>query len=174
MRWKQDKSDPKSSRSPFLVLPKIETLYAEKTPLKSDMPVSKNPGLRLFTKTWRPQKEIEEEHERPLTATLERPQILDVELATKIDMSLIRKEFLCIANLCRVPLNTLTVTRAKRKTCSNPTPNRQYRAPNRPLSLPGGKVQLKKSSRRPCTSEDSWEEDRSSSSHTCSKLNKLN
>ncbi|KAI4466974.1 zinc-finger of a c2hc-type [Holotrichia oblita] len=204
MKWKQDKDDntTKSRKSPFLVLPKIEVLCKDKPPSISEMP-SKNPNLRLFTKTWpihqnphhhhhhqqhlnHNQKEIESA--RPLTATLEKPQILDINLVTKIDMSLIRKEFLCIANLCRVPLDTLTPlsssnTRARRTNkalnnnyngvISSGTGNQSRRSrpspTNRPLSLSSSRAQLKKTS-RPCTSEDSWEDERSSSSQTCSSL----
>ncbi|KRT84970.1 hypothetical protein AMK59_1578, partial [Oryctes borbonicus] len=201
MKWKkQEKPDNiditalKSRKSPFLVLPKIEV----------EMP-AKNPGLRLFTKTWKPHhhpqhrnhhNQNELDTARPLTATLEKPQILDIDLVTKIDMSLIRKEFLCIANLCRVPLRTLTPlphhsgNRVRRNNNNKVTTgasnniatinagrddqSRLCRRPsNRPLSLPVNKVQLKKSS-RPCTSEDSWEEDRSSSSQTCSSLSSKN
>ncbi|GJQ80799.1 putative cactus-binding C-terminus of cactin protein [Trypoxylus dichotomus] len=184
MKWKkQERTDSndiatsKLRKSPFLVLPKIEV----------EMP-AKNPGLRLFTKTWQPHHnnhQRDTETSRPLTATLEKPQILDINLVTKIDMSLIRKEFLCIANLCRVPLRTLTPLphRARHNKLATGASNnistinagrgdqsRRCRRPsNRPLSLPVNKVQLKKSS-RPCTSEDSWEEDRSSSSQTCSSL----
>ncbi|KAL1513549.1 hypothetical protein ABEB36_002949 [Hypothenemus hampei] len=67
----------------------------------------KNPGLKLFTKTWplkRGKAEKDEEHKRPLTATLEKPAILDIRYMTQIDMSLIRKEFLNITNLCKMPL----------------------------------------------------------------------
>lgn len=41
---------------------------------------------------------------RPSTATLERPILLDIELLNKLDMSLVRKEFLCITNLCKSPV----------------------------------------------------------------------
>lgn len=66
----------------------------------------KNPGLKLFTKTWplKGNKKINKDEERPLTATLEKPTILDIRYMTIIDMSLIRKEFLNITNLCRMPL----------------------------------------------------------------------
>lgn len=83
----------------------------------------KNSGLKLFTKTWplkRDKKTEDEERKRPLTATLEKPTILDIRFMGmlrfffcryyilfflgKIDMSIIRKEFLNISNLCRLPL----------------------------------------------------------------------
>ncbi|XP_066262351.1 zinc finger protein 474-like isoform X1 [Euwallacea similis] len=67
----------------------------------------KNPGLKLFIKTWPRKSEKkgeEEERKRPLTATLEKPTILDIRYMSKIDMSIIRKEFLNITNLCRLPL----------------------------------------------------------------------
>lgn len=41
----------------------------------------KNSGLKLFTKTWplkRDKKTEDEERKRPLTATLEKPTILDI------------------------------------------------------------------------------------------------
>ncbi|XP_030763978.1 uncharacterized protein LOC115888399 isoform X2 [Sitophilus oryzae] len=64
-------------------------------------------GLKLFTKTWplRRNKKVEDEdRQRPLTATLDKPAILDIRFIDKIDMSTIRKEFLNITNLCRMPL----------------------------------------------------------------------
>lgn len=159
MKWHQSKANAKVPKSPFLVLPKIEVFGEVKS---SEMP--KNPGLRLLTKAWQPQKEPE--IERPLTATLEKPQILDINFITKIDMSLMRKEFLCITNLCRMPINALSVSNNKVRR-KPPAFNQNRRCPpSRPLSLPN-KVQLQKSS-RPCTSEDSWEDDRSSSSQTYS------
>ncbi|KAF5291303.1 hypothetical protein FQA39_LY03454 [Lamprigera yunnana] len=47
--------------------------------------------------------------DRPLTATLEKPQILDIKFISKIDMSLVKKEFLSITNLCRTPLTIIKV-----------------------------------------------------------------
>ncbi|XP_060516992.1 zinc finger protein 474-like [Cylas formicarius] len=68
--------------------------------------MTKNRSLKLFTKTWpiRRDKKSEEEIGRPLTATLDRPAVLDIRFMAKIDMSLVRKEFLNITNLCRLPL----------------------------------------------------------------------
>lgn len=48
---------------------------------------------------------------RPLTATLERPRLLDIALQGKIDMSLMRKELLSIYTLMRVPLVVKQPTR---------------------------------------------------------------
>lgn len=69
--------------------------------------MSKNNSLKLFTKTWSPERVIAKNNvdkDRPLTATLEKPTVLDINLIGKIDMSTIRKEFLNISNLCRLPL----------------------------------------------------------------------
>lgn len=49
------------------------------------------------------------EFNRPLTATLERPLILNIRLLGKVDMSLIRKELLTLTNLCRFPLTMVKV-----------------------------------------------------------------
>ncbi|XP_056636332.1 zinc finger protein 474-like [Diorhabda sublineata] len=67
---------------------------------------TKNPGLHLFTKTWHTNNKLKEveENKRPLTATLDKPTVLDIRLIRKIDMSKIRKEFLNISNLCRIPM----------------------------------------------------------------------
>lgn len=94
---------------PFLVLSVIEKDFTEKPQeILPKMPV-KNPGLNLFIKTWPPKlknktTKEQEENKRPLTATLEKPLILDVRLAKKIDMSKIKKEFLNISAICRMPL----------------------------------------------------------------------
>lgn len=93
---------------PFLVLSVIEQDPPGKPgEILPKMPV-KNPGLNLFIKTWPPKRKSnskdKEENRRPLTATLEKPLILDVRLAKKIDMSKIKKEFLNISSICRMPL----------------------------------------------------------------------
>lgn len=123
---------PKTPKSkPFLVLPLLETEILERTsPNIFDMPM-KNPGLHLFTKTWPASKKSKEidENKRPLTATLDKPTILDIRLIGKIDMSKIRKEFLNISNLCRMPL---LIKKAK---------NSKLR---RPLSLPPTDIVKKK------------------------------
>lgn len=97
---------------PFLVLSVIQSDLPVKTDeILPKMPVKneKNPGLNLFIKTWPPKlkrktNKEQEEKKRPLTATLEKPLILDVRLAKKIDMSKIRKEFLNISTICRMPI----------------------------------------------------------------------
>ncbi|GLV43427.1 hypothetical protein CBL_03969 [Carabus blaptoides fortunei] len=95
------------------------------TEAKPLMMVSTTPTLRLTTNpsnrnvsasttdTWPPKHSIGKskkrsgisviEIERPLTATLERPVLLNISLLDKLDMSRVRKEFLCITNLCRKP-----------------------------------------------------------------------
>lgn len=67
--------------------------------------------LKLFTKTWPLKKENNTKkdkppnnNDRPLTATLEKPTILDINFIDKLDMSLVRKEFLNITTICRMPL----------------------------------------------------------------------
>lgn len=49
----------------------------------------KNPGLKLFTKTWplKGNKKINKDEERPLTATLEKPTILDIRYMSKFSFS---------------------------------------------------------------------------------------
>jgi len=49
----------------------------------------KNPGLKLFTKTWplKGNKKINKDEERPLTATLEKPTILDIRYMSKFSIS---------------------------------------------------------------------------------------
>ncbi|KAJ8932560.1 hypothetical protein NQ318_011202 [Aromia moschata] len=137
------KSERKSSRKrckPFLILPSITNDSFEKQP--DDM-TNKNTGLKLFTKTWLPKRDAKvkkpaEYPPRPLTATLEAPTILDISLMGKIDMSKIRKEFLNISNLCRVPLVLK---------------NRKAAKVTRPLSLPPAQKKKKKTS----DAEDNWE-----------------
>lgn len=78
----------------------------------------KNKKLKLFTKSWPPKSKSQknknaEEHERPLTATLDKPQILDIRLIGKIDMSLITKEFFTLTNIVRVPLAAIAVVKTK-------------------------------------------------------------
>lgn len=58
------------------------------------------------------------EIERPLTATLERPVLLNIGLLDKLDMSRVRKEFLCITNLCRLPVkHNLYNNKASERKC---------------------------------------------------------
>lgn len=92
---------------------------------------TKNPGLHLFTKTWHANKKIKdpEENKRPLTATLEKPTVLNIRLIRKIDMSKIRKEFLNISNLCRLPMLL------------------QHCKPHRPPSLPPPVINKKKNNK---------------------------
>ncbi|XP_072398550.1 uncharacterized protein [Diabrotica undecimpunctata] len=121
---------PKSK--PFLVLPLLESdvLIERTSPNLLDMP-TKNPGLPLFTKTFPSHKKRKDsdENKRPLTATLEKPTVLDIRLIGKIDMSKIRKEFLNISNLCRLPILLKKSKNSK---------------PHRPLSLPPPAIEKKK------------------------------
>ncbi|XP_071053485.1 uncharacterized protein [Onthophagus taurus] len=153
MRWKTAKSPKKSKTRPFLVLPLIEVDNSS----TQDQTMRKKPDhLRLFTRTFTPkEKTINDENARPLTATLEKPQVLDIRYIDKIDMSLVRKEFLCITNLCRAL--PVAVSKARRK----PPPNSQRRhGVTRPLILPSKGIQKIS---RPGTSDDSWEDESSCS-----------
>ncbi|CAG9858010.1 unnamed protein product [Phyllotreta striolata] len=115
----------RSKPKPFLVLPLSQSeLPARFSPEIFEMP-TKRPGLRLFAKSSK--KPVE--NNRPLTATLDKPVVLNVRLIGKIDMSKIRKEFLNISNLCRLPL---TISKLKNITLS------------RPLSLPPAAMEKKK------------------------------
>lgn len=172
MRWNSYKKvrETEKTPKPFVVLPLIEIT-------NSDKMTKKKPNLKLFTKTWPPRKNENKAktEDRPLTATLEKPQILDIRFIGKIDMSLIRKEFLSIANLCR---NPLTITKVSKKAAVN---NRRRNVINRPLSLPScdGKLTVTRRVKRPETSEDSWEDEESSSSQaqsakSSSNISKIN
>lgn len=57
--------------------------------LKSEVKMPKNPGLKLFTKTWplKGNKKINKDEERPLTATLEKPTILDIRYMSKFSVN---------------------------------------------------------------------------------------
>lgn len=144
------KAKRKKSR-PFLVLPFIEH-FTFKSRDSDCEKMPKNTGLKLFTKTWPPKRENNEENDdekdRPLTATLDKPTILNISLMGIIDMTTVRKEFLNISNLCKFPLSLPK----RRKTALVP----------RPLSLPSPQKK-KNRKKRPETSEDSWEEEESSS-----------
>lgn len=102
--------------------------------------------LKLFTKTWPPKDKENEEEEssRPLTATLDKPTILDIRFIDKIDMSLMRKEFFPFTNLCRIPL-----TIALNKVVKPPQEIRR-----RPLSLPSSEKYLVKRTKNHDTSEE--------------------
>lgn len=117
----------------------------------------KKPNLTLFIKTWPPhQKENKAiKDERPLTATLEKPQILDIRFIEKIDMSLVRKEFLCLTNLCRMP-PAIPVLSLKLKAKDQ-----------RPLSLPSSQRSI---SSKLCKSSEKEEETKDKNS-TPSKVN---
>lgn len=109
--------------------------------------------LRLFTKVTPPKdKENDTEDERrPLTATLEKPTILDISFIDKIDMTLMRKEFF---SLCRLPL-TISLKKIK----ANPK-ELIIKRPVRPLSLPASnKPWVAKRTKNYDTSEDSVEEE---------------
>lgn len=149
MRWKQSQRRNK----PFLVLPSIDT----------EMP--KNSSLKLFTKTWPPKTKNEEsdvENRRPLTATLEKPIVLDIKYIGKLDMSLMRKEFMSLTNLCKLPLNVLNVNKVKR--CKNSVQDRKLKKVMRPLSLPSQEKKKKKKPVKLGASDDSWEDVSSRSS----------
>nr|CAI5843148.1 unnamed protein product [Callosobruchus analis] len=86
---------------PFLVLPWIVNEYfTDNREEEVKMPVKNPTGLKLFTK----RTNIKKREDRPLTATLEKPMILDIKFIGLIDMSKVRKEFLNISNLCKMPL----------------------------------------------------------------------
>lgn len=136
----ESKKTKRKSR-PFLVLPLLENLSLKKL----NMP--KKTNLKLFTKAWPPKKDGKKE-DRPLTATLDKPTVLNISLIGIIDMSTVRKEFLNISNLCRFPI-ALTITKRKKTAVIN-----------RPLSLPSPE-KLKGGKKRPETSEDSYEEEES-------------
>lgn len=140
---------------PFLVLPVIEKDFIQKPEeIFITMP-EKTQGLNLFIKTWPPKikKKISKAHEdngRPLTATLEKPMILDVRLAKKIDMSKIKKEFLNISSLCRMPL----ILKSKKT--------------YRPLSLPPPEKKCFK--KKTVDADDSWEDEESVSVRIISRI----
>lgn len=101
----------------------------------------KNLSLKLFTKTWPPKVNVDEN--RPLTATLDKPTILNINLIKVIDMSTVRKEFLQISNLCRLPIK-LTMNNRKKTAVIN-----------RPLSLSSTEKALAaKNKKRPEPSEE--------------------
>lgn len=77
-----------SSPRPFLVLPRVSNSL-------------------MTGGTWPPPPRRPHAR-RPSTATLERPVLLDIGLLDKLDMSLVRKEFLCITNLCRSPISRVS------------------------------------------------------------------
>lgn len=155
MTFTQQPQNHRKKHKPFLVLSVIETDLSEKSKeILPKMPVT-NPGLNLFIKTWPPKlrgktTKEQEEKKRPLTATLEKPLILDVRLAKTIDMSKIRKEFLNISTICRVPI----MLKSKKAL--------------RPLSLPP--PEKKKSKKKKMTdTEDNCEDDDSVSIRSTSR-----
>lgn len=162
MKWlTRKRTSKKIQPETFLVLPLLDNNAS----LTSAMPT----GLRLFTKklavgTWPPKNQEKkkrkkgDELQRPLTATLERPQLLNIKLITTLDMSKVRKEFLCISNLCSIPITNI---KSRRKSCAS---DRRRSTPGRPLSLPSSQPKLGvKSPKRPDPGGDeSWEDDESS------------
>ncbi|XP_025831432.1 uncharacterized protein LOC108742023 [Agrilus planipennis] len=74
--------------------------------------VKRKSNLKLFVTSNKENtfQNHDQDQERPLTATLEKPQVLDIKYLGKIDMSLMRKEFLTISNLCRLPLTKVNNT----------------------------------------------------------------
>lgn len=158
MKLKGEKNILRRRCKLFLVLPSIEKGPLDKSQEDIFTMTNKNTGLKLFTKTWTPKRDNKnkkvEEQPRPLTATLEKPTILDISLASVIDMSKIKKEFLNISNLCRVPLiiknkNTMKV--------------------NRPVSLPAPEKHKNKK-KKVLDAEDSWEDDEGASLQSARKV----
>ncbi|KAF5269813.1 hypothetical protein FQR65_LT05859 [Abscondita terminalis] len=126
----------------------------------------KKPNLKLNTTidaSVNKENKDESDSERPSTATLEKPQILDIKFIRKIDMSLIKKEFLSITNLCRVPLTVIKVF-DKTGTCE------------RPLSLPStsDKSCTDKSSKRSKTSLSTCDNDKQRPTTSETNLKKIN
>ncbi|XP_018573986.1 uncharacterized protein LOC108913016 isoform X2 [Anoplophora glabripennis] len=158
MKLKVDKKIFRRRCKPFLVLPTIEKDSIDKSQEDLFTMTNKNTGLKLFTKTWTPKREKKnkktEEQPRPLTATLEKPMILDISLVGKIDMSKIRKEFLNISNLCRVPLIIK---------------NKNVLKVNRPLSLPPPEKHKNKK-KKISDAEDSFEDEESTSVQSARKI----
>ncbi|KAL3286251.1 hypothetical protein HHI36_000761 [Cryptolaemus montrouzieri] len=144
----------KKKSKPFLVFPLIDN----KENIEYSRTMPKNPGLKLFTKI-RPSKS-EENEQRPLTATLEKPAILDMSLIKKIDMSTIRKEFLNITNLCRIPIGTKVRKKKQVVVC-------------RPLSICAAEVASRKVRKIETASDDSWEDEESMRSARIEKVAKL-
>lgn len=97
--------------------------------------MKKRKPLKLFTKTWQPKEQPEDDPQRPLTATLEKPTILNISFIDKIDMTLMRKEFFALSNLCKLPL----------------TINLKKQPQRRPLSLPPSEINR---NRKQTSSED--------------------
>ncbi|KAK9875516.1 hypothetical protein WA026_007907 [Henosepilachna vigintioctopunctata] len=152
MKPRSRQETPRRKLKPFLIFPLIDN----KENLDSAMP--KNPGLKLFTKIRPPKIEsAKEKEQRPLTATLEKPKILNVKLITKIDMSKIRKEFLNITNLCRIPL---AVKVRKKK-----------QIVHRPLSICAVDVSSLRV-RKMESSDESWEDEESSRNSRLEKIPK--
>lgn len=104
----------------------------------------KNPGLRLFTKTWEtknknfPKDDIvvknreaddDSENNRPLTATLEKPTVIDIRFVGKLDMTIITQEVLALYNICKLPLKS---TKENKRSASLDS---RFSPPSRPLSL---------------------------------------
>ncbi|CAG9766422.1 unnamed protein product [Ceutorhynchus assimilis] len=125
------------------------TLFSARRGLNFFLKMPKNTNLKLFTKTWPLKRDKkDEERKRPLTATLEKPSILDIKFLGKIDMSLVRKEFLNITNLCKLPL----IIKKKADSC-------------KPLRLLGSETHNKKTKKKRKKfepNEDSHEDEESS------------
>nr|CAH7729589.1 unnamed protein product [Callosobruchus chinensis] len=100
-RSESSKTINRKKCKPFLVLPWIVNEYfTDKKEEQLKMPVKNPTSLKLFTK----RTNIKKREDRPLTATLEKPMVLDIKFIGLIDMSKVRKEFLNISNLCKMPL----------------------------------------------------------------------
>lgn len=144
-----------------------------------------NHGLRLFTKTW-PKKtsdininnELNSEHddnddeynrERPLTATLERPQVLDAKYMDQIDMSLIRKEFLAVATICRVPLSNINRAATTVRKSRHRTAIIERRRPLPVTKSPGEKSKKQRKHETLSEAEASWEDESLSSGRETGK-----
>lgn len=141
---------------PFVVLPMIDNNIPDRSHEISTKMTTKNPGLNLFIKTWPPnrknKKSKDDENRRPLTATLEKPTVLDIRLVKKIDMSKIKKEFLNLSALCRIPLLL--------------KPKKGYR----PLSLPPPEKKKCKMKKKNDAEDSGWEDEESVSIRSTSRI----
>lgn len=211
MKW-HSKGRPTEVR-PFLVLPLLEAERSASAdssmPTETIVTQSQIPCLATMstsrTGTWPPKLKLKFKKrdatnnkkstgsdnsvqlERPLTATLERPELLNINLLDKLDMSLVRKEFLCITNLCKntVSVSLIAKTPAVRRTLG--TRSRQsttsssavsvYRQTPSNVTNHNNNSEVNKRVRKPETSEDSLESDENCSvrrsRRKMSKINKL-
>lgn len=84
-------------------------------------------------------------------------KVLDIKFLNKIDMSLVRKEFLDITNLCKLSFLPSSKSNKKRE----PPHGKRKSVSSRPRSLPSTeKLNINKRSKHQ-TESDSWEDDES-------------